>query len=311
MINKNIVITGGAGFIGSNICHKLCEENNLIVVDNLASGRIQNIKDLIDGEKITFYNKSINDLDFLKRTFNGVDYVLHLAAISSVPWSVDDPITTNKVNIDGTLNVLIAARENNVKKVVYASTSAAYGDTAVMPINESVATNPLSPYAISKLAAESYCKIFTDLYGLDTISLRYFNVYGPRQDPKSQYAAVVPIFMSNVKNNRQAVIYGDGEQTRGFTYVDDVVQANVKAMESKACGAYNISGREQTSINELARSISDLYGYDKGFSYESERPGDIIHSYADISKARNHIDYEPKYSLKMGLELTKEWYDKE
>jgi len=309
MIDKNILITGGAGFIGSNICYKLYENNNVSVIDNLSTGNIENIKELVDKNKITFFKNSINDYDFLKKVFTNVDYVLHQAAIPSVPRSVADPISSNEANITGTLKVLMAARDSGVKKLVFASSSSVYGDTPTLPKKEDMSTNPLSPYAITKLAAEKYCEVFTDLYDLDTVSLRYFNVYGPRQDPKSQYAAVVPKFIKNVQNNKPPVIYGDGEQTRGFTFVDDVVQANIKSLESNSCGVYNISGGYQTTVNELAEIISDLYDFNKDFIYDSERPGDIKHSYADISNAEKYINYKPHYDLKEGLEITKEWYD--
>jgi UDP-glucose 4-epimerase len=310
MKDKNIVITGGAGFIGSNLTKELADENAVTVLDDLSTGYLKNIQDAIDTDKIGFSRGSVTDLNLLQKVFRNVDYVFHEAAIPSVPRSIKDPVKSNHVNINGTLNVLVAAKDNGVKKVVYASSSSAYGDTPTLPKIEGMNPCPLSPYAVSKLAAEYYCQVFTEVYNLPTVSLRYFNVYGPQQDPSSEYAAVVPKFISNVSSNKSPIIYGDGEQTRDFTFVNDVVHANILAAESKATGVFNIAGGKRITITDLTQSIMNLMGKELDVIYEDPRPGDIMHSIADISKARKELNFEPQFNLSIGLEKTIQWFIK-
>ena len=308
MEGKRILITGGAGFIGSNIAEELAREgdNEIIVIDNLSSGRIENIEQIKASAEstITLLKGSITDLDFLKKSFRGVDYVFHQAAIASVQQSIDDPVASSKTNIEGTLNVLVAARDSGVKKVVCASSSAVYGDAAGLPKVESMRPYPLSPYAITKLTGEHYCRVFTGLYGLKTVSLRYFNVYGPRQDPSSDYAAVIPKFIKSVMENRPPIIYGDGRQTRDFVFVKDVVRANILAAGSDATGVYNIASGKRIDINSLAEMTIKLMNKELRPVYRGAREGDIKHSWADITKAMENLGYEPLYSLEEGLRET-------
>jgi len=307
MKGKNVVVTGGAGFIGSNLVRALAKENEVIVIDDLSTGNLENIKDLIDNQSIMFVEGSITDLDLLNKTFKNVDYVFHEAAIPSVPRSIKDPIKSNYTNVNGTLNVLVAARDSGVEKVVYASSSSVYGDTPVLPKKEDMKPSPLSPYAVSKLVGEYYCQVFTEVYGLSTVSLRYFNVYGPWQDPSSEYAAVIPKFITRVSNGESPIVFGDGKQTRDFTFIRDVVNANIFAMKSKACGVFNIAGGKRISIDELAQLVMKIIGRDLDVVYDDPRPGDIMHSLADISKAKE-FDYEPRYSLERGLKETIDWF---
>jgi len=310
MKDKTVVVTGGAGFIGSNLAKELANKNHVKVIDNLSTGNIKNIQDLIDSNKIEFIRGSVTDLELLQKTFRNVHYVFHEAAVPSVPRSVKDPITSNFANVNGTLNVLVAARDNCVKKVVYASSSSVYGDTPTLPKKEDMKTCPLSPYAVSKLTAEYYCQVFANVYNLSTISLRYFNVYGPQQDPTSEYAAVIPKFITSILNGKTPVIYGDGEQTRDFTYVEDVVTANILAAESEATGIFNIAGGKRISINNLAHTIMKISGKSLDLTYEEPRYGDIKHSLADISKAKEKIKYKPKFNLEDGLKETIKWLKK-
>jgi len=308
MKGKKVVVTGGSGFIGSNLTQELSKENQVTVVDNLSTGYLENIQNLINSGDIIFVKGSITDMDLLQKLFEDVDYIFHQAAIPSVPRSVKDPISSNYTNVNGTLNVLVAARDNNVKKLVYASSSSAYGDTPVLPKSENMKPCPLSPYAISKLTAEYYCQVFSDVYNLATASLRYFNVFGPRQDPSSEYAAVVPKFIGSILNDKSPIVYGDGEQTRDFTFVDDVVNANILAAESKSTGVFNSAGGKRIPINELAGLIMELLDKDLDITHIEPQPGDIKHSLADISKAKEQIKYIPKFNLKDGLKETVKWF---
>ena len=303
-----IVITGGAGFIGSNLATELSKEkeSEVIIVDDLSTGRVSNLEKI--NKNINLVIGSITDLQLLKGIFKDVDYVFHQAAIPSVPRSIKDPIASNNANVNGTLNVLVAAKDCNVKKVIYASSSSVYGDTPELPKREDMVPNPLSPYAVTKLLGEYYCKVFNEVYGLKTISLRYFNVYGPRQDPYSDYAAVIPRFINRVLENKPPVIYGDGEQTRDFTFVKDVVRANIQAMKSDANGVYNIASGNRISINELANVIMKLMGRNLKPIHEAPREGDIRHSLGDISSAKKTLSYEPQYSLEEGLKRTIKWF---
>lgn len=310
MKGKKIVVTGGAGFIGSNLARTLTKDNHVIVVDDLSTGHLENIQDLIDNQSITFVKGSVTDREFLLKTCKDVDYVFHQAAIVSVPHSIKDPIATNNVNINGTLNVLVAARDTHVQKVICASSCAIYGNTSHLPINECTSPDPQSPYAITKLVGDYYCQVFTRNYSLPTISLRYFNVYGPRQDPASEYAAVIPKFITNVLNDKLSIIYGDGKQTRDFIFIDDVVNANILAAEREVNGIFNIAGGKRISVNDLAKSIMEICKKNLDFIYKNPRLGDIKHSYADISKAKEKLHYGPKFNLTDGLKLTVEWFQK-
>ena len=301
---KKVIVTGGAGFIGSHLTELLLSRGyHVIIIDDFSTGKMANIEPLLKNIKVDFIQGSITDLPLLQNLFQGVDFVFHQAALSSVPRSVADPLSTNKVNITGTLNVLLAARDNNVKKVIYASSSSVYGDTPTLPKREDMVSNPQSPYALTKLVSEYYCRIFHQIYDLPTICLRYFNVYGLRQDSDSQYAAVIPIFIARLSQNKPPIIYGDGEQTRDFTFVKDVIQANIIGAESDACGIFNIGRGENSTLNDLAKTITDLMGKDLQSEYQPPRVGDVRDSLADISKARA-IGYEPQYSLDKGLRET-------
>jgi UDP-glucose 4-epimerase len=303
-----VVVTGGAGFIGSNLSEELLKKHEVTVIDNLSTGRIENLDQIID--KINFIQGSITDLDLLKEAFSGSDTVFHQAAIPSVQRSIDNPIVSNKANIDGTLNILVAARDCDVRKVVYASSSSAYGNTPTLPKREDMKPNPRSPYAVSKLTGEYYCRVFSNVYGLKTACLRYFNVYGPRQNPESQYAAVIPRFVTRILAHEPPVIYGDGEQTRDFTFVKDVVKANIQAMQSPAEGVFNIACGQRVSLNELARKIMQITGIDIEPIYDKPRQGDVRDSLADISSARKMLGYKPDFNLNSGLEGTIKWFQK-
>lgn len=306
MRNKKILITGGAGFIGSNLAEELAEKNEVVIMDDLSTGRIENIKPL-EKDNVTFIKGSITDLDLLRQSFRDIEYVFHLAAIPGVPASIKDPVTSNDVNINGTLNVLVAARDSGVKKVVYASSCAVYGDAAVPPIAETAPPAPKSPYAVTKLAGEYYCGVFNEAYSLPAVSLRYFNVYGQRQDPNSEYAAVIPRFIAKALADEPPVIYGDGFQTRDFVFVKDVVKANILAAKSNETGIFNIGSGEAVTINELAGAIISLTGRNLEPVHSEERTGDIKHSQSSIEKARR-IHYKPEYSLKEGLNETIDWF---
>lgn len=303
-----VVVTGGAGFIGSNLAGELVKDYDVTVIDNLSTGRIENLDYIRDN--IELIHGSITDLGLLKRVFAGADTVFHQAAIPSVQRSVDNPIASNEANVDGTLKVLVAAKDCSVRKVVYASSSSVYGDTPTLPKKEDMKPNPKSPYAVSKLAGEYYCRVFSEVYGLKTACLRYFNVYGPKQNPKSQYAAVIPLFVTRVLANEPPVIFGDGLQTRDFTFVKDVVQANILAMESNSEGVFNIACGSRVSLNELAVKIMEIIGIKLDPIHDKPRPGDIKDSLADISSAKNKLRYEPKFNLNSGLEGTIKWFQK-
>ncbi len=304
MKNQRVAITGGAGFIGSNLAQKLAKENTVVIVDDLSTGREENITDLISHENVILVRGSILDYPLLERTFRSIDFVFHQAAIPSVPRSVANPQASHEANITGTLNVLMAARDSGVKKVVAASSSSVYGDTPTLPKREDMIPTPQSPYAVTKLAGEYYCNVFQNVYGLPTACLRYFNVFGPRQDPNSQYAAVVPKFIASVSQGQSPVIFGDGEQTRDFTFIKDVVAANILAAESNASGIFNIGGGgNRITINKLARIITDIIGKSIEPVYQEPRPGDVKHSLADVSRARG-FGWEPKWSLEKGLRET-------
>ena len=299
-----VVTTGGAGFIGSHLAEELTKRGyHVIVLDDLSTGKMENIEWLSSKSNVEFVKDSITNLPLLQKLFQGVEYVFHQAALARVPRSIEDPLSANEVNIKGTLNVLLAARDNSVKKVIYASSSSVYGDTTALPQKEEMPPNPLSPYALTKLAGEYYCCIFSRIYGLSTVCLRYFNVYGSRQDLKSQYAMAIPAFINRVSQNLPPTIFGDGEQSRDFTFIEDVVRANILAMENNAQGVYNIGNGQNITINQLAGTIIKLMRKDLKPIHEKPRPGDPRHTLADISKAKS-FGYEPKWPLKDGLAKT-------
>lgn len=300
------VVTGGAGFIGSHIVGALKESHEVTVIDNFSSGKKENLEVVCDG--ITCVEGSITDLRLLRNVFEGADGVFHLAAIASVARSVDDPLATHQTNLTGTLNVLLAARDCGVKKVVFSSSSAVYGDDPALPKREDMPPSPLSPYAVSKLACEYYCTVFSDLFGVKTISLRYFNVYGPRQDPQGEYAAVIPKFITRLLDKKAPLIFGDGKQTRDFVYVKDVVQANIRAMQSPATGKFNIGSGESTDLNTLADRIAGILRVSLPPVHEKPRSGDIRDSVSDITAAREAFGYRTHYSLDRGLEETIRWF---
>jgi len=303
-----VVVTGGAGFIGSNLADELANRGKeVVILDDLSTGKIENIGRLRRRENVRFVNGSVTDMELLKEVFKRAEVVYHLAAIPSVPRSIKEPVRSNEVNINGTLNVLVAARACGVRKVAYASSSSVYGDTLELPKREEMNPNPLSPYAVTKLTGEYYCRVFQEVYGLETVSLRYFNVYGPRQDPLSEYAAVIPKFIQRALKGMPPVIYGDGNQTRDFTFVKDVMEGTIILAENEATGVFNIGRGEQTSINHLARLVLEVTGQDFEPIHEKPRTGDVRHSLADISRAKSY-GYNPKYSVKEGLKETVRWF---
>jgi UDP-glucose 4-epimerase len=303
--NKKIVVTGGLGFIGSHIVEELYPDNEVYIVDNEVTGKHENIQDF-DLDQISVIMGDITSID-LHEIFEGADYVLHQAALPSVPRSVRDPLRSNEANITGTLRVLIAARDSNVKKVVCASSSSVYGDTPVLPKVETMPLNPKSPYATTKATGELYCQNFTDIYGLPTVSLRYFNVFGPRQDPNSQYAAVIPKFITAIMNGESPIIFGDGEQSRDFTFVKNVVQANILACESQMQGVYNVACGRRTTLNELIDMMGELLDVDINQEYTDPRAGDVKHSLADVDKIKEH-GYKVQGKFIDELEITKDYF---
>lgn len=303
MQDKRVVITGGAGFIGSNIAEELSAGNRTIIIDDLSTGRLENIAGLQRLPGVTFHQGSVLDAALLREALRGADYVFHLAAMASVPQSIEDPLRAEQVNTQGTLNVLLAARDGGVKKVVFSSSCAIYGDTPSLPAHEDMAPQPLSPYAVTKAAGEQYCSVFHHVYGLPAVALRYFNVYGPRQDPRSQYAAVVPRFISRALEGGPLTIFGDGEQTRDFVYVRDVVSANIAAAESGAAGAFNIGSGRPTSVLQLASLILKLTGARSALEHRPSLAGEIRHSYADVSRA-GQFGYRPRHTIEEGIRET-------
>lgn len=302
------LVTGGAGFIGSNIVATLVEQGEeVVVLDDFSTGKRDNLDGVFEG--ITLLEASVADR-VVRAAVEGVDYVLHQGALASVPRSVDDPVSTNRANVEGTLNLLVAAREAGVKRVVFAASSSAYGDQPTLPKVETMAPMPLSPYAASKVAGEYYCQAFTACYGLETVCLRYFNIFGPRQDPASQYAAVVPKFITRMLDGQPPVVFGDGEQSRDFTYVADCVAANLLACTAPdaAGGTFNVACGGRYTLNELVGLLNQILGTDLRPVYEAERPGDVKHSQADISAARAALGYQPRVSFEEGLRRTVEWF---
>jgi nucleoside-diphosphate-sugar epimerase len=303
------LVTGGAGFIGSSLVERLVEEGHDVrVLDNFATGHRANLADL--AEHVELIEGDIQSYERVHNAVRGCEVVFHQAALPSVPRSVQDPLTSNAVNVIGTLNVLLAARDEGVRRVVFASSSSTYGASAELPKRERMPALPISPYAVAKLAAENYCRAFHEVYGLETVALRYFNVFGPRQDPLSQYAAVIPRFVLAFLADRSPTVDGDGEQSRDFSYIDNAVDANLLAADApQAAGrTFNVACGEQISLNALLEELRSLTGKAIEASYEEARPGDVRHSLADISGAREHLGYEPRVGFREGLRRTLEWY---
>lgn len=314
LTKASFLITGGAGFIGSNIVQYLINNNagKIKVLDNLSNGSLKNISQFIGHKNFDFIEGDIRDYNTCRNCCEGIDYVSHQAALGSVPRSVKDPITTNEVNANGFLNMILAAKESSVKRFIYASTSAIYGDHPALPKKEEQTGNPLSPYAVSKKTNELYAQVFANTFKIETIGLRYFNVFGPNQSPTGPYAAVIPLFIQSVIDNKPPFIDGDGEQTRDFTYVENVVQANIRALlttNSEAINrVYNVALGERVSINELFKIIARLYKSDIKPVYRETRSGDVRDSLADISAAKKLLSYNPTIQLNEGLALTIEWF---
>ncbi len=306
---SSYLVTGGAGFIGSHLVVHLVEAGHDVrVLDNLATGRRENLSGVID--KIDFVEGDLRQPEDCARACRDVEVVFHEGAIPSVPTSVEDPIASHESNINGTFNVLLAAREAGCRRVVYAASSSAYGGVATLPSNEKQLPCPMSPYAVNKLVGEYYGRAFTECYDLDTVSLRYFNVFGPRQDPKSTYAAAIPAFVTAVLRNEPPTVYGDGEQTRDFCYIENVVHANVLAAEAKRCGGavVNVACGERVSVNQVIGRINELLGKNVKPTYIAERAGDVKHSMADIGAARKLLGYEPHVLFDEGLRRAISWY---
>jgi UDP-N-acetylglucosamine 4-epimerase len=310
-----ILVTGGAGFIGSNLLEKLLldEKVELVrVLDNLATGSLQNIDEFTSHRRFEFINGDIRSFETCLQACEGIDLISHQAALGSVPRSVNDPLTTNEVNITGSLNILTAARQKKIKRVVYAASSSTYGDHPGLPKVEDQIGKPLSPYAVTKYANELYAQVFASLYGLECIGLRYFNIFGPRQNPQGPYAAVIPLFVKGLLENKAPVINGDGQHSRDFTFVADAVAANIKALFTKNDKAvnqvYNIAGGHQTSLQQLFGNLKQQAGSSLQAVYGPERAGDVKHSLADISKAKNLLGYEPVTTIEEGLRITFNWY---
>jgi UDP-N-acetylglucosamine 4-epimerase len=317
--NKKILVTGGAGFIGSNLIEKLLQLGNEVVcLDNFSTGRRINMKSFINDSKFTLIEGDIRNLEDCYKAAKGMDYILHEAALGSVPRSINDPITTNNVNSNGFLNMLVAARDANVKRLVYAASSSTYGDSKELPKIEHTIGKPLSPYAITKYVNELYADVFKTTYGLDTIGLRYFNVFGRKQNPNGDYAAVIPKFVNQLIKHESPVINGTGDYSRDFTYIDNVIQMNLLAMSTENEDAlnqvYNTAFGKRATLNELVTTLKELLSkFDPNIAnikitYGDERAGDIPHSLASIDKAKSNLNYEPKFSLNAGLVEAIDWY---
>ena len=305
------LITGIGGFIGSSLARALLERGEQVRgVDNFSTGKRENLKQILG--QVDFHEADILDLDAMKRVCAGADYVLHQAAIPSVPKSVLDPLASNRANVDGTVSLLVAARDAKVKRVVYAASSSAYGDTPTLPKHEGMTPNPISPYAVAKLASEHYMISFYRCYGLETVALRYFNIFGPWQDPSSPYSGVLAKFITLMLSGKQPTIYGNGEQSRDFTYIDNAVEANLLACKASATQAagrvFNVATGRQVTLNETFKLLQALTSYSGSPIYGAERGGDIKHSLADISSAEKHLGYKPKVSFEDGLKRTVDWY---
>jgi nucleoside-diphosphate-sugar epimerase len=305
------LVTGGAGFIGSHLVEELVKRGEQVrVLDNFSTGKRENLTDLLD--KIELIEGDIRSYHIVREVVQGVDYVLHLGALPSVPRSINDPITTNEVNVGGTLNILDASRDAGVKRVVYASSSSVYGSNKELPKREDMVPQPISPYAVAKLTGEKYCHVFSRTYGLETVALRYFNVFGPRQDPKSQYSAVIPKFVVGMMEGQELKIHGDGTQSRDFTYVSNVVEANLLAVQAEGVSGevFNLACGGSLSLNEVVEHIGQALECKGNIVYGPPRSGDVPHSLADISRARKYLGYEPRVEAKEGLERVVLWFRK-
>jgi len=305
---NHYLVTGGAGFIGSHLCEELVRRGARVrVVDSLITGKRQNLAHL---PQVEFLEGDLADIDVARRAVHGIEYVLHQAAIPSVPRSVEDPLTSNRANLDASVNILVAARDANVKRLVYAGSSSAYGNSEVLPKVETMPTAPLSPYALQKLVAEQYCQMFTTLYGFETVTIRYFNVFGPRQDPSSPYSGVISLFISALCDGRRPTIYGDGEQTRDFTYVTNVVDGVLRACHAPGASGevINVATAGRISLNQLFAIVKREVGSSLEPNYSNPRAGDVRHSQADISKAQRLLGYTPIVSFEDGLGRTVTWY---
>ncbi len=308
---KKYLVTGGAGFIGSNIVKRILEQKDFVrVVDNFSTGRKENVEEFLNNPNFELVEGDLADSETAKKSVKGVDFVLHQAAIPSVPRSIKDPIKSNNANINGALNLLVAARDEGVKRFVYASSSSVYGDNPELPKKEDFPIRPISPYALTKYAGERYCQIFWKLYGLPAICLRYFNVFGPKQDPSSQYSAVIPKFITALLKGEKPVIYGTGGQSRDFTFVDNVVDANLLSADSgRGFGeVFNVGCGDQISLNQLLETLKTILKVDIEADYKDARIGDVLHSRADISKIKEIFGYLPKIGIKEGLIKTIDWY---
>jgi len=317
--NASILVTGGAGFIGANLCEFLIDHGAIVTcLDNLSTGYIKNLDKVVEHHNFSFVEGDIRDENVCNNAVRGMDYVLHQAALGSVPRSINDPITSNAVNVDGFLNMLVAARDAKIKRFVYAASSSTYGDNKELPKEEDHIGKPLSPYAITKYVNELYADVFHKTYGLDCIGLRYFNVFGPKQDPKGAYAAVIPKFILQLVKHKSPVINGDGSFSRDFTYIDNVIQMNIRAMlsekEESLNTIYNVAHGERTTLNELFVILKELLtSYDQKISdisviYGPERVGDVPHSLASVERAKQLLGYNPKHTIKSGLEEAIDWY---
>lgn len=306
------LVTGGAGFIGSNIVEGLIQRGHQVrVLDNFSTGRRENLIPFMN--KIDLVEGDLRSYHIVRDAIDGMEFVLHQGALPSVPRSIKDPITTNEVNVIGTLNILNAASDAGVKRVVFASSSSIYGDSEQLPKSEVMIPNPLSPYAVSKLAGEKYCQVFANIYNLHTVSLRYFNVFGPRQDPTSQYSAVIPKFITAILKSEQPTIYGDGKQSRDFTYVRNVVEANIIATNADFPPGlvFNCACHQRIDLNQLVSELNKLLGKDIQPIYTEVRPGDVKHSFADIERIRKYLNYQPNVLFQEGLRQAINWYEKD
>ncbi len=303
------MVTGGAGFIGSNICRRLVQQGCFVrVVDNLLTGKKSNLADVID--RVEFIEADMGDPDVARAAMKDIDFVLHQGALPSVPRSVEDPAATHTHCIDATFTLLLAARDARIKRFVYASSSSAYGDTPDVAKVETMPPQPLSPYAVGKLTGEYYCSVFYSVFGLETISLRYFNVFGPYQDPTSQYAAAIPAFVTAIMHDKPPTVFGDGQQSRDFTYIDNVVDANLLAARAKSTSGevVNIACGEAITVNSIIELINEILGKHIQPVYAEPRPGDVKHSLADITAAKNLLGFKPRVSFRQGLQKAIDWY---
>lgn len=308
-MSKTFLVTGGAGFIGSHIIRRVLKEGGSVrVLDNLSTGKRDRLQDM--ERSIEFIEDDLTDRSVCDAAARGVEFVLHQAAIPSVHRSIQDPLGTNQTNITGTLNLLESCRKQGVRRLVYAASSSAYGDTEILPKQEDMPANPLSPYALQKLVGERYCTLYNNLYGLETVSLRYFNVFGPSQDPYSEYSAVIPKFATRLQSGQSLVVYGDGEQSRDFTYIDNVVEANMLALRApRAAGAViNVGCGQRLTLNQLIRFLEEILGTRAEVDYQQPRRGDVRHSLADISLAQDLLGYQPKVVVKEGLRRTVDFF---